>query len=187
MVALLSPDEARDAITVARSIVDEDLDERLALANDATGLWLDDVTGSALVDRTLSEIQEAIEPGLVVTTDSSDAQWAAIMSALLSNWLVGIGDDVTHRRITAVVRPDVHLSGPEFVVPTDAELFAGEFADESVVPADLKRVAKHHLAWSWALLEGAPGDGTDFGAVVSFDVPRRIYNLLPGRFAPGVA
>ena len=115
MAGLLSSDEARDAITVPREVVDLELDDRLTLANDATGLWLNDITDSILV-----------------------------------------GED-------------------------------GEFPTESEVPADLKTVAKHHLAWSWALLEGAPGDGTDFGAPAPFDVPRRIFNLLPGRYAPGVA
>lgn len=186
--ALLSLGEARDAITVPRDFVDPELDERLTLQNDATGAWLDDVTSSALVGRLLVNLEENTELSNTVTaSDPTDAQWSAVTRAARAGALVYIGTAVTHRSLLVTDRPDITLTGEPFVVPASSELWAGEFATEADVVSDLKLVAKHHLAWSWALVEGAPGDGNDFGAGVSFDVPRRIYNLLPGRYAPGVA
>lgn len=115
MSALLSPDEARDAIGVPRAIVDPELDERLALLNAAAGLWFAEICDGEFLDE----------------------------------------DD--------------------------------QFPPVEQVPADLKQAVKAYMGWVWGFQEGAPGDGVDFAPAQPFDVPRRIYNLIPGRYAPGIA
>lgn len=189
--AVLSIEEARLAVGLETD--DDQFDDQLGPYNDAAGGWISDVTDQPAVSAELVALDENPEPSNVLAHSGGDTAAVDLAAVAASHWLVSVGtsgDPVSTagaRVLTETSSTSVTVTGDPVAVPTDGLLFVGRWATEADVPEDLKAAAKAYLGWLWRVEVGVASDGFDSQIGVSFDVPVRIFNMLPGRFAPGVA
>lgn len=189
--AVLSIEEAR--LAVGLESADEQFDDQLVPYNDATGGWISDVTNQPAVSAELVALVENADPSNVLAHSGGDTAAVDLVTVAASHWFVSVGasgDPVSTagaRVLTETTSTSVTISGDPITVEAESFLFVGRWPAEDVVPEDLKAAAKAYLGWLWRVEVGVGSDGFDSQVGVSFDVPIRIYNMLPGRFAPGVA
>lgn len=183
MADILSIAEARVAIGLTSA--DSSLDDPLTTYNGATTMWINDhIDGPAVVEN-VATADTNTSTNVVAFQNPTDTIYLALEEAEWLYQLVNIGS--TYRRLISDIdrRAGTFRVGGEPITTTNSDaITVGLYADTASVNADIKVAASAYLSWLWRIERGVSSSGFDELAV-PFNVPARIYAMLPGRLAPG--